>query len=361
MVRSSASVSRQALDPRAKRAALPERADAADKTCVVELKHVNAVERHRAFIGHAIYGPHHRCLMIDHEDLTRDLDRPVPRPSPDPRTRRSRGAPGVPERRPDPLGWRRSRTFGATPLGRERPKRPHMRGSSSPASSDRSLQRPVIPFRSWRITGRDGMRRATEAPFLPNKSSSAGHNCGTSGRTVSFITSVLGKVALVAISVRGILFRHRTDGAQWGSPCLLHARESPGAMHPIPLPPCVAPLRLLRTPQSGCRCIARYTRRDVDAGTRGELSDIRLILAAEGASERVRGMSCEAATTPAKRIPTRRVLAGAHRASVTPEISPRRLRLGASVAGARQSDQLREVLPRRVAVTGLRRRLRRAV
>jgi hypothetical protein len=43
------------------------------------LKHVNAVERHRTFIGHAIDGPNHRCLTIDHEDLTRDdLDRPVP-------------------------------------------------------------------------------------------------------------------------------------------------------------------------------------------------------------------------------------------------------------------------------------------
>src|SRR6185369_7297084 len=79
MVRSSASVSWQALDLRAKRAALPERADAADKTGIVELKHVNAVERHRAVIGHALYGPHHRCLTLDHEDLTRDdLDRLVP-------------------------------------------------------------------------------------------------------------------------------------------------------------------------------------------------------------------------------------------------------------------------------------------
>jgi hypothetical protein len=44
-----------------------------------ELEHVNAVERHRASIGHAIDGPHHRCLMIDHEDLARDdLDRLVP-------------------------------------------------------------------------------------------------------------------------------------------------------------------------------------------------------------------------------------------------------------------------------------------
>jgi hypothetical protein len=77
--RSSASVSRKALPLAVKRAALPERPDAADETCLVELEHVNAVERHSTFIAHAIDGPHHRRLMTDHEDLTRgDLDRLVP-------------------------------------------------------------------------------------------------------------------------------------------------------------------------------------------------------------------------------------------------------------------------------------------
>src|SRR5690242_1555296 len=53
-----------------KRAALPERTDAVDDTRIVEVEHV---------IGHALDGPHHRCLMIDHEDLARDdLDPPVP-------------------------------------------------------------------------------------------------------------------------------------------------------------------------------------------------------------------------------------------------------------------------------------------
>src|SRR4029077_15389689 len=46
LVRSSASVSRRALDLTVKRGALPERADAADQTCIVELEHVNAAERH---------------------------------------------------------------------------------------------------------------------------------------------------------------------------------------------------------------------------------------------------------------------------------------------------------------------------
>ena len=35
---------RKALDLTVKRGALPERADAADKTCIVELEHVNAIE-----------------------------------------------------------------------------------------------------------------------------------------------------------------------------------------------------------------------------------------------------------------------------------------------------------------------------
>jgi len=38
---------------------MPERADATDATRVVELEHVNPVERHRTVVGHAIDGPHH--------------------------------------------------------------------------------------------------------------------------------------------------------------------------------------------------------------------------------------------------------------------------------------------------------------
>src|SRR6185295_7995573 len=62
---------RKVLDLTAKRTALPERADAADETCIVEA--------HRAFTGHAVDGPHHRGLMVHQVDLTRnDLDRLIP-------------------------------------------------------------------------------------------------------------------------------------------------------------------------------------------------------------------------------------------------------------------------------------------
>src|SRR5438128_2535885 len=81
MVRSSTGGFRvaKALELTVKRAALPERAAAADETCVVELEHVNAVERHGAFVSHAIDGPHHCCFVTDHEDLTSDdFDRLLP-------------------------------------------------------------------------------------------------------------------------------------------------------------------------------------------------------------------------------------------------------------------------------------------
>jgi hypothetical protein len=52
---------------------------------------------------------------------------------------------------------------------------------------------------------------------------------------------------------------------------------------------------------------------------------------------------------------------GAFATSVTREIAARLLLLGAGVAGARQFDQLGEVVPRLVAVAGLRRRLPRTV
>lgn len=59
MFRSSASGSTvaEALELMSKRFALPERAHAADATCVVEVEYVNAVERHGAVGSHAIPGP----------------------------------------------------------------------------------------------------------------------------------------------------------------------------------------------------------------------------------------------------------------------------------------------------------------
>ena len=74
MVRSSRGRVRvaKALELTLKRAALPKRADATDATCVVESEHINAVERHGTFVGHAMDGPHHRCLVTGHEDLARD-------------------------------------------------------------------------------------------------------------------------------------------------------------------------------------------------------------------------------------------------------------------------------------------------
>src|SRR5437867_7775469 len=59
--------------------------------------------------------------------------------------------------------------------------------------------------------------------------------------------------------------------------------------------------------------------------------------------------------------PARKRRTGAFARSVTREISARLLRLRAEVAGARQFNQLGEVVPRLVAVAGLRRRLPRAV
>src|SRR5438876_2956025 len=60
-------------------------------------------------------------------------------------------------------------------------------------------------------------------------------------------------------------------------------------------------------------------------------------------------------------VPTGKRRTGAFVRSVTREISARLLRLGAEVAGARQFNQLGEVVPALVAVAGLRRRLRRTV